>query len=257
MKRYLTLIYAALAYFGFLGLFLYWLGFLINFGVPKAIDGEARGSFIMAAVINISLVLIFSIQHSLMARPAFKKVWTQFIPKHLERSTYVLMSNLALAFLFFAWQPMGGVIWNVENFYVKTVLYVLFAAGALTVVATSFLINHFDLFGLRQAWFYFKGQEYKHLKFSTPGPYKVVRHPLYVGWLMTLWITPLMTIAHLVFALAFTLYILVAIGFEERDLENTFGSLYARYRKQTPMLLPSIKLPFLRHIAIKELGYRE
>ncbi|MCO6429648.1 MAG: isoprenylcysteine carboxylmethyltransferase family protein [Deltaproteobacteria bacterium] len=241
MKRYLGLAYALMGYAGFLALFLYWLGFLINYGVPKGIDGNPRIPLATAALINLGLVSLFGLQHSIMARQWLKSAITKFIPEPLERSTYVVMSNLALGAVFLGWQPMGGEIWNIQDGTARTVLYALFAAGAVTVVVTSFLINHFDLFGLRQAWSYFRGVPYKPLRFTTPGPYKWVRHPLYVGWLTTLWVTPTMTAAHLAFALLFTAYILSAIRFEERDLQRAFGDVYRSYQQSVPMLVPRIK----------------
>jgi len=172
-----------------------------------------------------------------MARPAFKRWWTKFVPPPAERSTYVLFSSLALLLLFWQWQPMGGVVWHVENSMGRLLLYSLFAFGWLLVLMSTFLINHFDLFGLRQVYLYLRGQEYTPLSFGTPGPYKLVRHPLYVGWFFAFWATPTMTVAHLVFALLTTAYILIAIQLEERDLLAAHGA-YAEYRRQVPMLVP-------------------
>jgi protein-S-isoprenylcysteine O-methyltransferase Ste14 len=172
-----------------------------------------------------------------MARPWFKKVWTRFVPEPVERSTYVLLSSLALLLLFWKWQPMGGVIWNVQSQDGALALEALYGLGALIVLATTFLINHFDLFGLRQVWLYLRGIPYTPLGFRAPGPYRIVRHPLYVGWLVMFWSTPVMTAAHLVFAIATTAYILIAIQFEERDLVRSLGA-YAEYRRQVPMLIP-------------------
>jgi protein-S-isoprenylcysteine O-methyltransferase Ste14 len=176
-----------------------------------------------------------------MARPAFKRWWTQIVPPAAERSTYVLFSSLALILLFWQWRPIGGVVWNVDDPALRTVLHAIFAAGWLTVLITTFLINHFDLFGLRQVWLHLRGQPYRPLPFTTPGPYRHVRHPLYVGWLLAFWATPTMTLAHFVFAAATTAYILIAIRFEERDLEDAHGPSYGEYRRQVPMLVPRLR----------------
>jgi protein-S-isoprenylcysteine O-methyltransferase Ste14 len=173
-----------------------------------------------------------------MARPWFKRVWTRVIPEQIERSTYVLFSSLALLFLFWQWRPVGVVIWQVEEQAGRIVLYGLCASGWLLVLASTFLINHFDLFGLRQVYLFLIGREYTQLKFGTPGPYRHVRHPLYLGWLFAFWATPTMTVAHLFFALATTLYILMAIQFEEKDLVDLHGEEYKRYQKRVPMILP-------------------
>jgi methanethiol S-methyltransferase len=173
-----------------------------------------------------------------MARPAFKRVWTRVVPEPVERSTYVLASSLALILLFWLWQPLGGVVWDVQNPVGRAILWGGFAFGWGLVLITTFLINHFDLFGLRQVWFHLRGQPYRPLTFGTPGPYRLVRHPLYVGWFFAFWATPTMTVAHLVFAVMTTAYILVAIQFEERDLVAAHPE-YASYRARVPMLIPS------------------
>jgi protein-S-isoprenylcysteine O-methyltransferase Ste14 len=172
-----------------------------------------------------------------MARPWFKAAWTRIVPVPVERSTYVLFSSVALLLLFWKWQPMGGVVWNVRSAFGRLALDALFAVGWLTILAATFLINHFDLFGLRQVWLYLRGRPYTDIGFRTPGPYRYVRHPLYVGWLLVFWSAPVMTAAHLVFAIATTAYILVAIQFEERDLVRFHGE-YAEYRRRVPMILP-------------------
>jgi protein-S-isoprenylcysteine O-methyltransferase Ste14 len=183
------------------------------------------------------LLVLFGIQHSLMARPAFKTMWTKLVPQAAERSTYVLFSSIAMFLLFWQWQPIGGVIWNIDNAYGRITLYALYAAGWATVLLTTFLINHFDLFGLRQVTLQLIGRPYTVLRFRTPGPYRLVRHPLYVGWLMVFWFTPEMTAAHLLFAVALTTYILIAIQYEERDLVQ-MHSEYAEYRRRVPMMVP-------------------
>jgi protein-S-isoprenylcysteine O-methyltransferase Ste14 len=186
------------------------------------------------------LLGLFAVQHSVTARPAFKRLLTRVVPEAAERSTYVLFSSLALILLFWQWRPMGGIVWDVENAVAKSLLHAGFAFGWLLVLITTFLINHFDLFGLRQVWKHFRGLERRPLKFVTPGPYKLVRHPLYVGWLCAFWFTPTMTVAHLVFAIATTAYILIAIRLEERDLVDVHGTDYIEYLKRTPMLVPSL-----------------
>jgi protein-S-isoprenylcysteine O-methyltransferase Ste14 len=233
-----VLTYGVVSYAIFFATFCYALGWVGNLWVPKSMDSAPVGSGWRALLVNALLLAVFAVQHSVMARPAFKRWWTRFIPESAERSTYVLLSSLALLFLFWQWQPMGGVIWNVENATGRVLLHTMFGFGWLLVLATTFLINHFDLFGLRQVWLFARGKEYRPLGFVTPGPYRWVRHPLYVGWLFAFWSTPTMTAAHLFFAVATTAYILVAIQFEERDLVDVHGRSYAEYRRKVPMLIP-------------------
>jgi protein-S-isoprenylcysteine O-methyltransferase Ste14 len=185
------------------------------------------------------LIAIFGLQHSVMARPGFKRWWTKLIPTPMERGAYMLATNLALALMFWQWRPMGGAIWEIHNPVGQAVAWSLFASGWMMVLYTTFLINHFDLFGLRQVWLYFRGRDYAPLPFVTPGPYRFVRHPLYIGWLLAFWATPTMTAAHLVFALGMTAYILIAIRFEERDLVE-FHAGYAEYRRRVPMFIPRL-----------------
>jgi protein-S-isoprenylcysteine O-methyltransferase Ste14 len=239
MNRILAFSYGTLCYVIFLATFLYAIAFLGNIGVAQTIDGEPQRPLGQALLTNLLVLGVFAVQHSVMARPAFKSWWTRFVPKPVERSTYVLFSSAALLLLFHAWQPMGGVVWDVQHPIGRVVLYGLFAGGWLLVLAATFLINHFDLFGLRQVWLYLRAQDYTPLAFKTPVLYRYVRHPLYVGWLFTFWATPTMTVAHLVFSVATTAYILIAIRFEERDLVNVHGQAYADYRQQVPMLVPS------------------
>jgi protein-S-isoprenylcysteine O-methyltransferase Ste14 len=196
---------------------------------------------VVALLIDVGLLTLFATQHSIMARKWFKKWWTRIVPKPLERSTYVLFSSLALILLFWQWRPLGGVVWSLEEPVGRLVLRALFAFGWLTVLVSTFLINHFDLFGLRQVWLYLRGRSYTTLKFGTPGPYRLVRHPLYVGWLFAFWSTPTMTFAHLLFSIATTAYILLAIQFEERDLAREHGDTYEAYRRSVPMLIPFIR----------------
>ncbi|MFG0282807.1 MAG: methanethiol S-methyltransferase [Phycisphaerales bacterium JB039] len=238
MKRTLGLLYGVVCYAIFFGTFLYAAGWVGNLLVPKSLDGDAVDPFWPALLINVGLLSVFAVQHSVMARPAFKRRWTKIVPRPLERSTYVLFSSAALILLFWQWRPLGGVIWDVEDPAGRAALYGLFGFGWLLVLVSTFLINHFDLFGLRQVWLYFRGKKYTPLRFQLPWLYRVVRHPLYLGWLFAFWATPTMTVTHLVFAVVTTGYILVAIQFEERDLIDAHGLDYADYRKRVPMILP-------------------
>ncbi len=222
----------------FFGTFLYAIGFIGNFGVPRTLDGPLKGSLGVALAIDLGLLTLFAVQHSVMARKWFKDWWTRIVPKPIERSTYVLFSSLALILLFWLWQPLGGVVWSIEDPIGRFVLRALFAFGFGLVLVSTFLINHFDLFGLRQVWLYLLGRPYTTLTFGTPGPYRLVRHPLYVGWLFAFWATPTMTLAHLLFSIATTAYILLAIQFEERDLVREHGENYEAYRRSVPMLVP-------------------
>jgi protein-S-isoprenylcysteine O-methyltransferase Ste14 len=240
-KRIAFFAYGSLSYLIFLGTFLYAIGFVGNFGVPTTLDGAARGPLGLALAIDAGLLTLFAVQHSVMARKWFKDWWTRVVPKPLERSTYVLFSSLALILLFWQWRPLGGVVWSIEDPIGRLVLRGFFAFGWTLVLVSTFLINHFDLFGLRQVWLYLRGRPYNTLRFGTPGPYRLVRHPLYVGWLFAFWSTPTMTLAHLLFSIATTSYILMAIQFEERDLAREHGDAYGAYRQSVPMLVPFIR----------------
>ncbi len=238
-KRVTVFTYGVVSYLVFFASFLYAIGFIGNILVPKSIDSAPTVPFWTAVLINSLLLGIFAVQHSVMARPAFKRWITRYIPRETERSTYTLTASLLLIALFVWWQPMGGVIWNVTDPVGQAVLYGLYGFGWATVLVATFLINHFDLFGLRQVWLQLVGKPYTPLRFKTPGPYRLVRHPLYVGWLFVFWATPTMTAAHLLFALLTTGYILIGIRLEERDLLKAHPE-YAGYRKHVPMLIPRL-----------------
>jgi len=237
MKRILVLLYGLTCYAVFFAVFLYSIGFIGNFAVPKSMDSPRDVTVALALSVNLGLLALFAVQHSAMARPAFKRWWTRFVPMEAERSTYVLFSSLALALLFWLWQPLGGRIWHVASPAGAILIHAICALGWALLLYSTFLINHFDLFGLRQVWLYATGKPYRQLQFKTPWLYRQVRHPLYVGWLMIFWATPVMTAAHLLFAVMTTAYILLAIQFEERDLIAEHPE-YAQYRKRVPMLLP-------------------
>jgi len=238
LRRISAFAYGVVCYLLFLFTFLYAVGFLGNFGVPKSIDSGRESGILTALLMDAGLLGLFAVQHSLMARQWFKNVWTRIVPSSVERSTYVLFSSAALLLLFWMWEPIGGEIWSVVSPAARIALWFSYACGWLLVLIATFLINHFDLFGLRQVWCTLRGREYQAPAFRTPGLYRYVRHPLYVGWLMVFWSTPEMTAAHLVFAIATTAYILLAIRFEERDLMRIHAE-YAEYRRRVPMLLPS------------------
>jgi protein-S-isoprenylcysteine O-methyltransferase Ste14 len=237
MKRFAVFLYGVSSYAVFLGVFLYAIGFIGNLWVPKSMDSPREVAFMDALLIDLGLLGLFAVQHSVMARPAFKRWWTRIIPDAAERSTYVLFSSLALIALFWWWQPLGGLVWSVSSPAGVNAMYVLYAAGWLLLLYVTFLIDHFDLFGLRQVWLELRGKPYTPVPFRTPWLYRQMRHPLYVGWLMIFWATPTMTVTHLVFAIGTTAYILVAIRFEERDLITEHPE-YAEYRRRVPMLIP-------------------
>jgi len=238
LKRTAFFAYGLICYAIFFGTFLYAIGFIGGFFVPTTLDGPRTRPLLGAIAIDAGLLALFAVQHSVMARRGFKERWTRIVPPALERSTYVLLSSLALILLFRFWQPLGGVVWSVSNPVGRLVLQSLFAFGFGLVLVSTFLIHHFDLFGLRQVWLYLRNKPYTRLEFRTPGPYRLVRHPLYVGWFFAFWMTPTMTFAHLLFAVATTAYILIAIQFEERDLVHEFGDRYEDYRRRVPMLIP-------------------
>ena len=239
-KRTLIFVYGIACYAVFFATFLYALGFVGNFIVPRTIDGTPQVDLTTALLIDLGLLGLFAVQHSVMARPVFKRWFTRFVPESAERSTYVLFSSLALIALFALWQPLGGSVWEISDPLWRGVMYAAFGFGWGLVLVSTFLINHFDLFGLRQVWLQLRGRPYTHLRFGTPGPYKLIRHPLYLGWFFAFWATPVMTATHLLFALATTGYILIAIQLEERDLIAALGDDYRRYRERVPMIIPGL-----------------
>ncbi len=240
MRRIGFFAYGVLCHVLFLATFVYMACFVGSFFVPKTIDSSPSGSVAGAIAINLLLIALFGLQHSIMARPGFKRVWTRFIPKPIERSTYVLFSCIVTGVLMWQWQAIDITIWDVQEQPARTLLWGLFAAGWLLVPVVTLLINHFDLFGTRQVWLYLRGREYTSLPFRTPLFYKYVRHPLYIGWALAFWATPTMTLGHLLFAGALTFYMAVAAIIEERDLVDHFGRDYADYQKRVPMFVPGL-----------------
>ena len=238
MSRILAVAYGLIAYATFLATILYAIGFVGDFGVPKGIDAGAPTPLAEAVLVDFALLFVFAVQHSLMARPAFKGWWTQVVPKPVERSTYVIFANLALLLLFWQWRPMPQVVWSITSPLAVAAMWMLFWAGWALAFLSTFLISHFDLFGLKQVWSYGRRQEPADARFMTPLFYQVVRHPLYLGFVIAFWATPTMTIGHLLFATVMTTYVLFAIQLEERDLIDAFGGVYLAYRRRTPMLLP-------------------
>ena len=240
MKRSLIFIYGVASYAIFFATFGYAIGFIGNFAVPKAIDSAPMLPLGTSLLIDLGLLSLFAIQHSGMARPAFKRWLTRFVPQPAERSTYVLASSVCLVLIMWFWAPLGGVVWNATTPLAQWTLTGLYFASWALLLYVTFLINHFDLFGLRQVGYELLGREVPAQRFVTPTLYKIVRHPLYVGWLGIFWFAPTMTVTHLLFAVVTSLYILVAIRFEERDLAQVHPE-YAQYRRKVPMLLPSLR----------------
>jgi len=241
MKKLAALIYGLVAYLGFVGVLLYLIGFLGDFGVPKSINSGPETSFALAFAINIGLLVLFGLPHSIMARPGFKKWWTRTVPRPIERTTYVFISDVLMVLLLWQWRPMPGVIWHVESAAGSTLLWILFWTGWGILLAASWFIDHFDLFGLRQVYLYARGQSYEPPRFKESFLYKTVRHPLMVGWLLGFWSTPHMTVGHLVFSIGTSVYILIAIQIEERDLVTFHGHDYVEYRRRVPMLIPFLR----------------
>ena len=243
MQRKLFFVYGVLSHTMFLVVYAWMAAFVGNFGfgLIRTIDSAPSGSFPSALAINAVLIALFGVQHSVMARPTFKQRWTRYVPQPIERATYVLISNLLMILLMWQWRPMGIVIWDVQAPAARIALHALFAIGWLMVPAVSLLINHFDLFGTRQVWLHLRGREYESLPFRVPLFYKVVRHPLYIGWIIAFWATPTMTAGHLLFAGYMTAYMGVAALFEERDLIAYFGAQYEDYRRRVPMFIPWLR----------------
>lgn len=240
MSRYLIFAYGVASYLIFLGVFVYAIAFLGNLYISNSIDADPVGPVWQAVLINLGLLAGFAVQHSLMARPAFKRWWTKIIPPAAERSTYILFSNLAMIALFLWWQPIGGVIWDVSAQPAHSIILAAYFIGWAILFYATCLLNHFELFGLRQIWHHLRGISLPKAKFRQPGLYKHVRHPIYVGWLIIFWATPTMTIAHLLFAIMTTAYILIAIQLEERDLVNELGADYRNYQRRVSMIIPFI-----------------
>jgi len=238
MSRILALLYGFGSYAFFFVTFLYAIAFVEGFGVPKTIDSGATAPLVESVLVNLGLLAIFAIQHSVMARPGFKLWWTRFVPKPVERSTYVLFSTAALALLCWQWRPLPEVLWSAGDPAVAMALTGLSLFGFVIVLASSYLINHFELFGLQQVMHNMTGREAPPPVFRTPFLYKIVRHPLYLGFIIAFWVTPSMTVGHLLFAAATTAYIVIGALLEERDLVAFFGDDYRRYRERVSMLVP-------------------
>jgi len=234
-------IFAAISYAVFLASFVYAIGFVGDFLVPKSIDAPAAAGGWMGFAIDAAVLGLFAVQHSVMARPAFKRVWTRIVPPSIERSTYVLVSSLLLALIFWAWQPLGGVVWDWRGGIAGQALWALYAVGWLVVLLSTFMISHFELFGLTQAWQRLRGRPIETPSFKVVLLYRFVRHPIMLGFLVAFWAAPVMTYGHLLFALLTTGYILVGVQLEEHDLLAYFGSTYAQYRERVPMLVPFMK----------------
>ena len=236
--RLVAFFYGVASYALFFVVFLYAIGFVADLGVPKTIDSGVAGPAMLAVVINLVLMTVFALQHSVMARPKFKAWWTQYVPKAIERSTYVLLASLALALLIWQWRPLPAVLWHIDNPAVAMAVTGLSFFGYLFLLISSSLINHFELFGLQQVTNNLTGSEMPTHRFRTPLFYRLVRHPIYLGFMIAFWATPTMTVGHLLFAGVTTAYILIGIQLEERDLIDLFGDEYRRYRQRVAMVVP-------------------
>ena len=240
MGRGIAFLYGVVCYAIFFLTFLYLVGFLSNLLVPQSIDVGLAATTLTALAINFALIALFGIQHTVMARPGFKKKWTKIVPTSVERSTYVLITSVILILLYWQWRPITNLVWEAEAAWLQYLLWAVFFGGFGLVLLSTFVIDHFDLFGLRQVWLNFRQKTYTHQPFKVTFFYKFVRHQLYVGWIMAFWGTPRMTAGHLLFAVGMTAYILIAIRYEERDLVRFLGDDYSRYREKVPMLIPRL-----------------
>ena len=238
MTRILALLYGVVCYLLFFVTFLYSVGFVGGFVVPKTIGSGAPAPLLEALLINVLLLGVFAVQHSVMARPGFKRWWTQYVPPVIERSTYVLLSSLALILLYWQWRAMPEVIWDVQHAIGRPALWALFWIGWIIVLVSTFLISHFDLFGLRQVWMHYRSVDYVPVGFRKIFLYRFVRHPIMLGFIIAFWATPHMSLGHLLFALATTAYIFIGLHFEERDLVAQLGVVYEEYRAQVSMIIP-------------------
>ncbi len=238
MARLAGVLYGIFAYVVFLASFLYGIGFFADLWVPKSIDSGGQGDVLVSLVVDLVLLGIFAVQHSVMARPGFKALWTRVVPKSVERSTYVLIASLILFLIFWQWRPLTGVVWDVRGEAARTAIWAIYWLGWLIVLLSTFMISHWDLFGLRQVMLNLQGREYTHPPFMTRGLYRLVRHPIMLGFVVLLFAAPTMTVGHLVFAAASTAYILIALQFEEKDLTDALGDAYREYKRRVPMLFP-------------------
>ncbi|WP_297699006.1 methanethiol S-methyltransferase [Mycobacterium sp.] len=243
MKRFLIVGYGVAAYLLFLAAFLYLVAFLGNFWVPRTVDHGLSAPIGQAVLVNIVLLAVFAVQHSIMARPSFKAWWTRLVPASIERSTYVMLSNVVLVLLYWQWRTMPAVVWDVRLPAGRLVLWTLFWLGWAIALAATFMVSHFDLFGLRQVFLAWRGKPYTHIGFHARMLYRVVRHPLMLGFVIVFWAVPTMTAGHLLFSVAMTGYILVATHLEEHDLVEALGEQYRDYRRRVPMLLPLGRRP--------------
>ena len=253
MKKLVYSVYAVVCYFIFFAAFLYLIGFVENannfsgaalFGrlFPKTLDGGTANLSIFPSILtDIFLIALFGLQHSVMARPEFKKKWVRFVPRPIERSTYVLCASLILVILYSAWQPVNVAVWDLSRSVTGNIFFCISFAGWGMLLISTFLINHFDLFGLRQVYLFTRNREFRHVTFKTPFFYRIVRHPLYLSFLIAFWFTPVMTFGHLVFSAGMSTYILIGIHHEEKDLERFYGEPYRQYRLEVPKIIPFVK----------------